>query len=213
MGDWGLCPEPLAPLPSLLWAWGCWPGLSQAFCGAGCLWAGQAGEAGAGGSPLPGAPLRMGAGTQLRELYHQLFSLLPSPAPRSLSSPGAVTLFLQVLCGLESRAQGDPLKWGFLPPVASPTTLPPTHPQIRKGRSETQLIDKKLPQPSSGHAGHKSLFSRSRIKGRSRTASQGLWGKLRGPQGRNLSLTSHSATFSLLFSHTHTKLLPSRQCF
>ena len=213
MGDWGLCPEPLSssvfpsvglgllarPEPSFLW---------------GRLPVGRTGRRGRrwGLSPARGPTQDGGGHTAARAVSPAILLASFPRSPISLFS-GVVTLFLQVLCGLESRAQGDPLKWAFLPPVASPTTLPPTHPQIRKGRSETQLIDKKLPQPSSGHAGHKSLFSRSRIKGRSRTASQGLWGKLRGPQGRNLSLTSHSATFSLLFSHTHTKLLPSRQCF
>lgn len=92
MGDWDLCPEPLGPPLSLPWTWGCAPGLNRAICGAGCLWAeGQAGGAGTGGCPLPGTPLRVRVGTQLQRLHHLISSLLPTPAPPSLSFPGVVT--------------------------------------------------------------------------------------------------------------------------
>lgn len=146
-------------------------------------------------------PIRAGVGTQLR---HLLSSVRLSPAPPFLSFPGVVTAFLQVLGGLESRAQGGSLKWDFLPHIATPTAPHASTPRSGEGSSGTQLVDKELPQPSSGLAGHKFRFSRVRVNGRSRAASQGLWGKLQGLQGlrgKNLSLTSHPATLSLLLTH------------
>ena len=103
-------------------------------------------------------PIRAGVGTRLQQLRHLLSSVRPSPAPPSLSFPGVVTAFLQVLGGLESRAQGGFLKWDFLPHIATPTAPHASTPRSGEGSSGTQLVDKELPQPSSGLTGHKFAF-------------------------------------------------------
>lgn len=217
VGDRDLCPEPLGssafpsvdlgllarPEPSYLW--GRLP-VGRRTGRRGRRW---------GLSPAR-YPTQDGAGHTAAIAISPAILLASFPcSPISLFSGGSGTVPPSpVWPGVQGP--GTLSKVGFPAPNCLPDNTA-THrpPDQEKAAQRLSLLIRNFPSQAQDTLDTSPPSRGSRIKGRSWTASKGLWGKLRGPQGKNLSLTSHPATFSLLLTHTHThtELLLSRQCF